>query len=232
MKVDIFTYYVWGVGFGLNSRGLSYTCMASMVQFWALQDRILRDSGTCGMDLDFDNAFNGLCGTIPYFDVSSFTSKDFIPPKVQHVLTSALSSKRVQEMEVKFDMTTRQKAILGCLQATQAQDFLLVIPIDGLCQHMSFVEYRIILRYRFMIPLFLIDEVCHVCRKAYLDTFWEHVVHCKELPNFNYRHNFVRDVLFDIFRWAGVLVKKEAPMNFLIDPIDRRSILRLADVMV
>jgi hypothetical protein len=45
-------------------------------------------------------------------------------------------------------------------------------------------------------------------------------------------HDFVRNVLFDIFRRAGILVKKEAPMNLLIDPLDRRSTLRPANVMV
>ncbi|GKA76467.1 hypothetical protein Tco_0782928 [Tanacetum coccineum] len=77
-------------------------------------------------------------------------------------------------------------------------DFLLAIPIDGLGQHMSPVEYRTILKYHLMIPLFLVDEICLVCCKACLDSFGEHVVHCKELPGFKYRHNMVRDVLFDV----------------------------------
>jgi len=66
------------------------------------------------------------------FDVSSFTSKDTIPPKAQHVLATALFSKSVQDMKVKFDMTTRHKTFFGCLQATHSQDFLLAILIDGL----------------------------------------------------------------------------------------------------
>jgi hypothetical protein len=135
---------------------------------------------------------------IPEFDVSSFTGKDIVPPKAQHVLASALLSKIVQDMEVKFDMTTRQKAIFGCLQAAHAQDFLLAILIDGLDQHMSPVEYRTILRYRLMISLFPIDEVCPDCRKACQNTFGEHVIHCKKLSVFKYRHDFVRDVIFDI----------------------------------
>jgi hypothetical protein len=109
-----------------------------------------------------------------------------------------LFDKIVQGLEVKFDVTTRQKIVFGCLQATHAQDFLLAIPIDGLDQHMSPVEYRTILKYRLMIPLFPIDEVCPVCRKACLDNFREHAVHCRELSGFKYRHDFVRDVLFDI----------------------------------
>ncbi|GAU17410.1 hypothetical protein TSUD_232870 [Trifolium subterraneum] len=97
---------------------------------------------------------------------------------------------------------------------------------------MSPVEYRTILRYRLMIPLFPKDEVCPVCRKKCLDTFGEHAVHCRELPGFKYRHDLVRDVLFDIFRRAGISVKKEAPVNFLTDPQERRSTLRPADVVV
>jgi hypothetical protein len=70
----------------------SYAFMASRAQSWVLQDHILRDSGLCGMDSDYYNALDGLRGTIPNFDVSSFTSKDIIPPKAQHVLVSALFS--------------------------------------------------------------------------------------------------------------------------------------------
>jgi hypothetical protein len=90
--------------------------------------------------LRFDNALDDFRVTIPNFDVSSFTCKDIVPPKAPHVLASALFSKVVQDMEVKFDMTTRQKTVLGCLQIAHAQDFLLAIMIDELCQHMSSVE--------------------------------------------------------------------------------------------
>jgi len=93
-------------------KAFSYAFVASRAQSWVLQDHILRDSGLCGMNSNFDNALDGLRGMIPNFDVSSFTSKDIVPPKAQHVLASALCSKSVQDMDVKFDMTTRRKAIL------------------------------------------------------------------------------------------------------------------------
>jgi len=35
-----------------------------------------------------------------------------------------------------------------------------------------------------------------------------------------------------LIRRAGISVKKEASVNFLTDPLDKRSILRLVDVMV
>ncbi|GJV57040.1 hypothetical protein Tco_1458045 [Tanacetum coccineum] len=102
----------------------------------------------------------------------------------------------------------------------------------GLGQHMLPVEYCTILKYRLMISLFPVDAICLVCRKACLDSFGEHAVHCKELLGFKYRHNMVRDVLFDICRRDGISAKKEAPVNFLTDLSDGRSTLRPADVLV
>nr|GEU43809.1 putative exostosin-like protein [Tanacetum cinerariifolium] len=69
-------------------------------------------------------------------------------------------------------------------------------------------------------------------RDACLDSLGEHAVHCKELPGLKYRHNMVRDVLFDICRRTGISVKKETPVNFLTDPLDERSTFRPADVLV
>ncbi|KAF5779963.1 hypothetical protein HanXRQr2_Chr11g0466721 [Helianthus annuus] len=97
---------------------------------------------------------------------------------------------------------------------------------------MSAVEYRSILKYRLMIPMFPNDETCPVCRKACLDKYGEHALHCRELSGFKYRHDFVRDALMDILRRAGISAKKEAPVNFLTDPSEGRSTLRPADVLV
>ncbi|KAL4589776.1 hypothetical protein LXL04_002686 [Taraxacum kok-saghyz] len=94
------------------------------------------------------------------------------------------------------------------------------------------VEYRTILKYRLLIPLFSVDKLCSICRKACLDSFGEHAIHCKNLPGFKYQHDMVRDVLFDVFRRAGISAKKEAPVNFLTDPLEGRSTLRPADILV
>jgi hypothetical protein len=73
-------------------------------------------------------------------------------------------------------------------------------------------------------------KVCPVFYKGCLGTFGEHTIYCKELPDF--KHNFNRDVLFVIFRRAGVYVKKEMLGNFLFDQIDERSTLRSPYVIV
>ncbi|KAJ0433297.1 putative exostosin [Helianthus annuus] len=84
-----------------------------------------------------------------------------------------------------------------------------------------------------MILLFRVDEVCHlVCHQACLDSFGEHAVHCRELTGFKYRHDLVRDVLFDIFSRAGISAKKEALVNFLTDPLEGRSTFRPADILI
>jgi hypothetical protein len=65
-----------------------------------------------------------------------------------------------------------------------------------------------------------------------LDTFEEHTVYCKELFGFKNIQDFVSDVHFDIFKQAGVLVKKETPVNLLSGLLDKRSTLRSAYVIV
>ncbi|GJR41782.1 hypothetical protein Tco_1309885 [Tanacetum coccineum] len=124
-------------GLGLYSAKLvsSYAFVASRAQSWVLQDHILQNSGICGMDDDYVSALACLRDTIPSFDFSGFTNKDTVPSKAQQTLANVLFSE---------------------------MDFLLAIPIDGLGQHMSPVEYRTILKYRLMIPLFPVDAICPV----------------------------------------------------------------------
>jgi len=174
--------------------------------------------------------FDGLRGTISYFDFISFTSKNIVPSKVQHVLASSLFSKRVQDMDVKCDMPTRQKTFFGCLQASRAHEFNIVIPIYVLGQHMPNEQYHIFLKYFLVIPSFPIDEVFPVCCKACLNTFREHTLHCKELPIFKY--HYVRDILFDIFRHARSSMKKKTPLNLLSNVVDGRSTLMATNVLV
>nr|GEX60898.1 putative reverse transcriptase domain-containing protein [Tanacetum cinerariifolium] len=134
---------------------------------------ILRDSGICGMDDDYVYALACLRDTFSSSDFSGFTNKDTVPSKAQQTLANVLFSEMVKDMEVHFDMTMRQITVFECLRAPHAQDFR-AIPIDGLGQHISPVEYHTILKYRLMIPLFLVDAICLVCRKACLDSFGEH----------------------------------------------------------
>ncbi|KAJ0599143.1 putative reverse transcriptase domain, exostosin [Helianthus annuus] len=206
--------------------------VASRSQSWELQDHILRNSGVANTDPDYASTLERLQESLPNSDLGGFSNKDTAPKKPQKTLANALCCRIAQRLGEDFHLSPRQKAVIECLQRPHAQDFLTVIPIEGLGQRMLAVEYWSILKYRLMIPMFPNDETCPVCRKACLDKYGEHALHCRELPGFKYRHDFVRDTLMDILRRAGISAKKEAPVNFLTDPSEGRSTLRPADVLV
>ncbi|KAJ0925533.1 putative reverse transcriptase domain, exostosin [Helianthus annuus] len=221
-----------GLGICTAEDASSYAFVASRAQSWGLQDHILRECGGDVLDSDYRSALDLLHSSLPDLDIGGFYIKDTAPPKSQKILANALYGEIVKRFEEKFVLSPRQRVVFECLRAPHAQDFLSVAPIEGLGQHMSAMEYRAILRYRLMIPLFPVDEPCPVCRKACLDSFGEHTIHSKELPGFKYRHDWVRDVLCDVLKRAGISAKKEAPVNFLTGPLEGRSTLRQADILV
>ncbi|KAM0044098.1 putative exostosin [Helianthus debilis subsp. tardiflorus] len=206
-------------GFGLlSARDLgAYAFVASRSQSLELQDYILCNSGVANIDPDYASALERLHESLPDFDLGGFSKKDIALKKPQKTLVNALFCRIAQSLGEDFHLSPRQKAVIECLRRPHAQDFLTVIPIEGLGQRMSAVEYWSILKYRLMIPMFPNDKTCPVCRKACLDKYGEHALHCRELPGFKYRHDFVRDTLMDILRRAGISAKKEAPVNFLTD---------------
>ncbi len=125
-------------------------------------------------------------------------AKDTAPNKPQKTLASAFNCKTIQTTGEIFEMSSCQKTVFECLKESHAQDFLIALPINGLGQRMSAVEYRAILKYYLMIPMFPVDEPCPVCKKACLDKFGKHAFSCKEMSGFKYRHDLVRDALWDV----------------------------------
>lgn len=61
---------------------------------------------------------------------------------------------------------------------------------------------------------------------------WRTCVSCREILDSKYRHEVVRDVLFDVYRPTDIYVKIEAHVNFLTYPMDGRSTLSLPDILV
>ena len=148
-----------GLGIYSAMEASSFAFVASRAQSWDLQDHILRDSGVVDIGSEFCGALGNLQDSIPEFDLSVFTVKNTVPRKAQQVLAGALFGKIVQEMEVAFNLTSRQKAVFKCLQSVHSQDFLLAIPIDGLGQCMSPVEYRSVLNFIRLMGLVLCPTV-------------------------------------------------------------------------
>ncbi|GJX72429.1 hypothetical protein Tco_0309600 [Tanacetum coccineum] len=105
---------------------------------------LVEGCGIDGVDSDYGYALDRVHMSLPEFDLSSFSNKDTAPPppKAQNVLACALFSKIVKSLGVIFDLSPHQKAVVKCLRAPRAQNFLTVIPIEGLGQNMSALEYR------------------------------------------------------------------------------------------
>lgn len=59
-----------------------------------------------------------------------------------------------------------------------------------------------------------------------------HTIHCRKLLSFKYRYEYVGNVLFDIFRWTRVYVKKKVLVIFFIHPHEGRPILRPDNVLM
>lgn len=68
-----------------------------------------------------------------------------------------------------------------------------------------------------------------VCPKTCFDIVGEHI---SLYGASSIASTWLKDVLFEIFWQIGVPMKKKAPMNFLMVPLDRRSILRSADILM
>ncbi|GJV58256.1 hypothetical protein Tco_1459261 [Tanacetum coccineum] len=112
--------------------------------------------------------------------------------------------------------------------------FYYLSPIEtGHGQHIVTDEYRIILKLTSHDSNYFpfIGYALYVARHVWIP-FGNIAVHCKELPRFKYRHDMVRDVLFDICKRVGISAKKEAHVNFLTDPSDERSTLKPAKVLI
>lgn len=67
--------------------------------------------------------------------------------------------------------------------------------------------------------------------KPIIQNFKNAIAFCRELKTSNIDMTLL-GIMFDIFSWAKISVKKEAPMNFLIIPHERRSTFRPANILV
>lgn len=77
--------------------------------------------------------------------------------------------------------------------------------------------FRALLQYRLMIPLFSGVSHCPDCKKAVMDEWGDHALHCVHELGVKFRHNAVKDTISNICYQSGVVVKKQVPLGFLSD---------------
>ena len=72
--------------------------------------------------------------------------------------------------------------------------------------------------YRLAIPLFAEGSICQAATISKWIKGGDCAVHCASKIGVKFRHNLVRDMLVDICCKAGILVRKEAPLGFYLEP--------------
>ncbi|GKA75546.1 putative reverse transcriptase domain-containing protein [Tanacetum coccineum] len=122
-------------------------------------------------------------------------------------------------------------ALVECLRVSPVSEFLDRYPPLKTRPTYVGLEYRLSLSTALFDPSVSGYEPLPVCRKVVWILFGEHEVH-EGVTRFKYRHDLVRDVLYDVLKRAGISSRKEAPVNFLTDPLEGRSTLRPADILV
>ncbi|GJY21513.1 hypothetical protein Tco_0394079 [Tanacetum coccineum] len=185
---------------------IRYAFLASRLQTSALQDKILMKTGIDSHGYSFQHAFDAF-NTTCNVDVLSVTG----------YLVS------------KYSLSPRQVAILSCIRAPHAQDFLFTTSIDGLGQRMNHRQFRSVLCYRLAVPMFSEGSLCPSCNAHQMDQWGDHVVHYSSEMGVKFRHNLVRDILVDICSKVGIMVRKEGPMGFLSE---EGKNLRPADLLL
>ncbi|GJR40673.1 putative reverse transcriptase domain-containing protein [Tanacetum coccineum] len=177
-----------------------------------LQANILSRTGIMSHGSSLQNAldaFNDICNV----DILSVTTSASAP-QMMKTLAKCYFGAIENDLISRYALSPRQVAILSCIRAPHAQDFLLTIPIDGLGQKMNHRQFRFLLCYRLTIPMVSKGSVCSSCNVHRMDKWGDHAVHCSSEVGVKFRHNLVRDILVDICSKVGIMVRKEAPMGF------------------
>ncbi|GJV17232.1 hypothetical protein Tco_1362555 [Tanacetum coccineum] len=118
-----------------------------------------------------------------------------------------------KDLVSRYALSPRRVAILSCIRAPHAHDFLFTIPIDGLGQKMNHRQFRSVLCYRFAIPMFSEGNLCPSCNVHRMDQWGDHSVHCSNEVGVKFNHNLVRDIFVDICSKVGIMVRKDACLD-------------------
>jgi len=208
-------------GLGVYSAGdaLFFTFLASRMQTMELQNRILNKTGIMALGNSFMFAlekYTDFCGVDPDSITSSFSV-----PNQQSKLAAKFFEVVVKDAAQEYDLNDRDMALWQSIQRPHSQAYLHAIPIEGLGQKMHKLAFRTTVCYRLGIPLYGSVPgsfvVCPACHQQRLDIWGDHATMCASDIGVKWRHDLLRDTMFDIIRRTGVGVQKEVNLGFLSD---------------
>lgn len=189
---------------GLSVLSMSYTgnyCyLASYAQTQFLQSAILSCSSTLESCHNYQHAlqtYTQACG----LSASTFNIND-AAPQYMNSLAVKYFDVIMDKIPTSYSLSERDFFLWQSNRTSNAMEFLKAIPISGLNQAVGPRHFRVVLQYRFSIPLFHKDVVCCSCSRP-MDVFGDHALHCAKYVVLNF----------------VMILRKMSWLKFVIEPV-------------
>ncbi|GJW75158.1 hypothetical protein Tco_0134528 [Tanacetum coccineum] len=166
---------------------IQYAFLASRLQTSALQSKILLKTGIASQGSSLMHAPDAF-NTTCNVDVLSVTTCTSAPQM----------------------MKTLAKCYFGVVEKVLISKYSLSPR-----QRINHRQFRSVLCYRLLVPMFSKGSLCPICNVHQMDKWGDHAVYCSSEVGVKFRHNLVRDILVDVCSKVGIMVRKEASMGFL-----------------
>ena len=183
-----------------------FAYLASIVDTWLLQDHLLRKFAGVASS-SFDEALPFYRQQVPSAQVTLPTHLTSSALHTQHSLAELYFATR--RAAFASSVTGRNAVVYQSLLGEHSSDFLLALPIPEVQQTMDAVDYRAILHYRLLLPLFPDRSQCRACSQFIMDRYGDHALHCAANPGLKRRHDFLRDTIVALSVEAGLQCRRE-----------------------
>ncbi|XP_026391994.1 uncharacterized protein LOC113287446 [Papaver somniferum] len=201
-----------GLGVHTMEDTRKYCFLSSYCQMRNLQEVILNLPPDSEPSLIFQHAlsqFMQVCG-LSSFNINTFATRPMKSLEIQYFEVVK------KDMPSKFVMSERDTILWKSNRLDHAQDYLKAIPICGLNQTLGPRQFRAVVSYRLGVHIFNTIDGCACCKRK-MDVYGDHALHCASEVGIKFRHDFVRDVISDIFYKAGVAARKEVNLGLSSD---------------
>ena len=105
--------------------------------------------------------------------------------------------------------TERDQARLNSLGMQHAGNWLHAVPIKALGLHLRPLEFVASVKYRLGSPVYAKEGLCSACKQQTSDAFGDHSLGCSSNGERIFRHNILRDAIFQTAKQAALSPAKE-----------------------
>ena len=103
----------------------------------------------------------------------------------------------------------RTKARMNAVTMKHSGDWLQAVPVKSLGLHLRPLEFTTSVKYRLGMPVYQRSGPCRACTVQESDRFGDHAVGCGSEGTRIYRHNSIRDSLYQTAKSAALSPAKE-----------------------